>query len=135
MRRYWQVAEAVLDYRARFMEALDRDGIDVSLSPACSLPAFTHGASRDLITAGGYAILYNVLGYPAGVVPVTCVRADEAVGRAPSRDMVEQGSARLPVGVQVVARPWREYVALAVMGAIEREARTQSDYPQTRVTP
>jgi hypothetical protein len=38
------VAEAVLDYRARFMEALDRDGIDVSLSPACSLPAFTHGA-------------------------------------------------------------------------------------------
>jgi len=135
MRRYWQVAEAVLDYRARFMEALDRDGIDVSLSPACSLPAFTHGASRDLITAGGYAILYNVLGYPAGVVPFTRVRADEAVGRAPSRDMVEQGSAGLPVGVQVVARPWREYVALAVMGAIEREARTQSDYPQTPVTP
>jgi fatty acid amide hydrolase len=142
MRRYWQVAEAVLDYRARFMEALDRDGIDVSLSPACSLPAFTHGASRDLITAGGYAILYNVLGYPAGVVPFTRVGADEAVGRAPSRDMVEQlalkveqGSAGLPVGVQVVARPWREYVALAVMGAIEREARTQSDYPQTRVTP
>jgi fatty acid amide hydrolase len=31
----------------------------------------------------------------------------------------ERGSAGLPIGVQVAARPWREDVALAVMGAIE----------------
>jgi Asp-tRNA(Asn)/Glu-tRNA(Gln) amidotransferase A subunit family amidase len=41
----------------------------------------------------------------------------DAMERAATR--TEQGSAGLPVGVQVVARPWREHVALAAMRAIE----------------
>jgi fatty acid amide hydrolase len=80
--------------------------------------------------------LYNVLGYPAGIVPVTRVRSGEEVGRLPSRDIMEQtarkvetGSAGLPVGVQVVARPWREHVLLAAMRAIEQAAITRDDYP------
>jgi fatty acid amide hydrolase len=108
----------------------------VIVCPGCSLPAFTHGSSRDLLTAGGYTILYNVLGYPAGIVPVTRVRSGEEVGRKASRDVVEQaarkvelGSAGLPVGVQVVARPWREHVALAAMRAIEEVVHTHDDYP------
>jgi fatty acid amide hydrolase len=35
----------------------------------------------------------------------------------------------LPVGVQVVARPWREHVALAVMSAIETEAKKRDNFP------
>jgi fatty acid amide hydrolase len=31
--------------------------------------------------------------------------------------------------VQVIARPWRDHVALAAMGAIEAVARTRRDYP------
>jgi fatty acid amide hydrolase len=88
------------------------------------------------MTAGGYDVLYNVLGYPAGIVPFTRVREGEEVGRSPSRDMIaqaaydaERGSAGLPVGVQVVARPWRDHVALAAMRAIEEAARTRADYP------
>ena len=56
------------------------------------------------------------------------VRDEEQLGRTASGDLinkvalkVEQGSAGLPVGVQVVARPWREHVALAAMQAIEQE--------------
>lgn len=136
---YWQLVEAQMEYQRRFLEALDHDEggpFDLILCPACALPAFTHGASRDLILAGGYTALYNVLGYPTGIVPVTRVRSDEEVGRSPSRDRVEQtarkvefGSAGLPVGVQVVARPWREHVALAAMRAIEETVRARSDYP------
>jgi fatty acid amide hydrolase len=137
---YWQLVAAQMDYQQRFLQALDQaEGgpFDVILSPACGLPAYTHGSFRDLLTAGGYALLYNVLGYPAGVVPFTRVRSDEEVGRAPSRDVmqkaarnVELGSAGLPVGVQVVARPWREHVALAAMRAIEEAASKRSDYPE-----
>lgn len=136
---YWQLVEAQMDYQARFQAALDQDAggpFDVILCPACSLPAFTHGGSRDLATAGAYAPLYNVLGYPAGVVPFTRVGADEEVGRGASRDMaekaalkVETGSAGLPVGIQIVARPWREHVALAMMSAIEQAASSRPDYP------
>jgi fatty acid amide hydrolase len=126
---YWRAVEAQEAYRDSFRNSLDRDAggpFDVILCPPHSLPAFRHGASRDLVLAGTYAAMYNVLGYPAGVVPVTRVRADEQEGRRPSRDKVEkaawsaeQGSVGLPIGVQVVARPWREHVALAAMAAIE----------------
>jgi fatty acid amide hydrolase len=136
---YWHLVESQMQYQRRFLEALDHDDggpFDVILCPACALPAFTHGSSRDLLLAGGYTALYNVLGYPTGIVPFTCVRSEEEVGRAPSRDVVEQaahkvelGSTGLPVGVQVVARPWREHVALAAMHAIEEVACKHEDYP------
>ena len=128
------------NYRQRFAEALDAGEagpFDLILCPACALPAFTHGASTTLVTAGAYAPLYNLLGYPAGVVPVTRVRPGEEIGRLASLDLVEraarrveQGSAGLPVGVQVIARPWRDHVALAAMLAIEDAARVRDGYPR-----
>ena len=136
---YWQLIETQMAYQQRFQEALDQaEGgpLDILLCPVVSLPAWTHGAARELVTAGAYANLYNTLGYPTGVVQFTRVHPDEEVGRQPSRDIVEetarkieQGSAGLPIGVQVVARPWREHVALAVMSAIERVASMHDDYP------
>lgn len=136
---YWQVVEAQMEYQRRFAQALDHaDGgpFDLILCPATALPAWRHGAGQNLVLAGAYTALYNVLGYPAGVVPVTRVRAGEEVGRKPSRDLVqrsayntERGSAGLPIGVQVVARPWREHVALAAMQVIEDAARVQADFP------
>jgi fatty acid amide hydrolase len=137
---YWQVVEAQIEYQRRFAHALDHDDggpFDLIVCPATALPAWTHGAGQNLVLAGAYTALYNVLGYPAGVVPITRVRADEEVGRKPSRDLVQQsaylverGSAGLPIGVQVIARPWREHVALAAMQAIEAAARKQADYPE-----
>lgn len=143
--RYWTLVEAQQDYRERIAQSLDRADIgslDLIVAPACSLPAFTHGATRDLLTGGGYATLYNLLGYPAGVVPVTRVQAGEESQRAASGDLlvklarkVEQGSAGLPVGVQIIARPWQEHVALAAMRAIEQAMRNRADFPKTPVSP
>ena len=86
-----------------------------------------HGASAALGTAGDHTLLYNVLGYPAGVVAVTRVRADEETDRSASSDIVQKvakqcelDSAGLPISVQIAARPWRDHVALAVMRVIER---------------
>ena len=42
---------------------------------------------------------------------------------------VENGSAGLPVGVQVVAHHWDDHVVLAVMGALEEHFRRTPDYP------
>jgi fatty acid amide hydrolase len=142
---YWQLVEAQEAYRHRFALALDTDEggpFDLIVAPATALPAFPHGGSRDLVIAGGYAVLYNVLGYPAGVVPVTRVQMDEESRRRRSRDgmeraarRAEQGSAGLPIGVQVIARPWRESAALAAMKVIQDGVRTRPDFPKTPVTP
>lgn len=46
---------------------------------------------------------------------------------------VMEGAEGLPLGVQVVARPYREDVTLALMGAIEAHARGREGFPQTPV--
>jgi fatty acid amide hydrolase len=88
----------------------------------------THGSSVDLFAAASYAIPFNVTGLPAGVVPVTTVQPGEESDRTVSQDRaditakaMEQDSAGLPVGVQVVARHWREDIVLAIMAALEAQ--------------
>ncbi len=127
---YWALVEAQNEYRRRFLAELDRGEFDAILCPPHALPALTHGAAYYLSTAASYSMLYNLLGMPAGVVPVTRVRPDEAHPRGCGPDAVaktaravERGSAGLPVGVQIVARHWREDVALALMGALESALR------------
>jgi fatty acid amide hydrolase len=42
---------------------------------------------------------------------------------------VEDGSAGLPLGVQVVARHWDDHVVLSVMGALDEHFQGAADYP------
>jgi fatty acid amide hydrolase len=123
-------------WRDRFLAPTGPGRFDVWLSPPSPTPALTHGASRHLLGAASYTMLWNLLGWPAGVVAATRVRPDEQGGRPRSRDPVEQaarevdaGSAGLPVGVQVAARPWREDIVLSVMAALEQDFRACPDYP------
>ena len=71
---------------------------DVILTPAAELPAQPRGESEGRID---YTLTYSLTGYP-------CVVA--APGTTASS---------MPVGVQVVAQPWREDVRLAVVRVIE----------------
>jgi fatty acid amide hydrolase len=43
------------------------------------------------------------------------------------------GSEGLPIGVQVIARPWREDVALVLMAVLESASRERLDFPKTPV--
>lgn len=86
--------------------------------------------------AGSYSFLYTILGMPAGTVPATRVRPDEESVRVVHRDVVdraarhvEQNSAGLPIGVQVVARHWREDVVLHVMSTLEEHFRQTPLFP------
>jgi fatty acid amide hydrolase len=139
--RLWQLTRERAELRQRELDAWRRSRIDALLCPATVTPAVQHGASRDFSLGASYTIRYNVLNLPAGVVPVTRVRADETDRRV-ARDRldkraasVEAGSAGLPIGVQLVARPFQEHVALALMYAVEQAARASSEFPQTPIEP
>ena len=89
-----------------------------------TMPAVPHGASEAFTLAASFTILFNVLQFPAGVVPVTRVRADEA-RRASAKTRMERraaeidaGSAGLPVGVQLAARPWDDALVLALLDQV-----------------
>jgi Asp-tRNA(Asn)/Glu-tRNA(Gln) amidotransferase A subunit family amidase len=83
----------------------------ILLCPAAAIPTFRHG-ERSWIIEGktvkyldswSYTEWFNLLGNPAAVVPVG------------------QSWEGLPIGVQIVGRPWEEQLVLAVAKEVERE--------------
>lgn len=76
---------------------------DLILCPTNALPALPHGTSMqpDTLPAFSYTIAFNATGWPGAVV--RCGTSPEG----------------LPIGVQAVAHPWRDDVALAVAQHLE----------------
>jgi fatty acid amide hydrolase len=87
--------------------------LDLLLSPVMPTPAFRHRATLDLGVPGIYTSLYNLLGWPAGVVPCGRVRGGEEGSRVAGQDIAERsaavtetGSAGLPLaGCKDAASP------------------------------
>ena len=83
----------------------------VLICPVAAIPAFRHaertweieGTKVDYLDAMTYTHWFNILGNPAVVVPVG------------------KSAGGLPIGVQIVGRPFEEEVVLAVAAQIERE--------------
>jgi Asp-tRNA(Asn)/Glu-tRNA(Gln) amidotransferase A subunit family amidase len=83
----------------------------ILLCPVASIPAFRHGERSweidgqtvQYLDAWSYSEWFNLLGTPAAVVPI---------GRS------KEG---LPIGVQIVARPWEEEIVLAVAAELEAQ--------------
>jgi Asp-tRNA(Asn)/Glu-tRNA(Gln) amidotransferase A subunit family amidase len=83
----------------------------ILLCPVASIPAFRHGERSwsidgqtvQYLDAWSYTEWFNLLGTPAVAVPFS--RSKEA----------------LPIGVQIVARPWEEELVLAVAAELEAQ--------------
>ncbi|XP_066521738.1 fatty-acid amide hydrolase 1 [Hoplias malabaricus] len=104
--------------------------MDVLLCPMLG-PAYNFSYCGKLTSALSYTIIYNLLNFPVGVVPVTTVTAEDEAqlkdykgnfGDIWDKLFVKaiQGSVGLPVAVQCVALPWQEELCLRFMREVER---------------
>lgn len=75
---------------------------DVIICPVSATPAKLHGAAFESIADFSYTMGYNLLGAPALSIPF---------GKS------KEG---LPIGIQIIAPPWRDEIALAVGRKLER---------------
>jgi Asp-tRNA(Asn)/Glu-tRNA(Gln) amidotransferase A subunit family amidase len=97
------------ELRARCFRQLEE--YPILLCPAAAIPAFRHGERSwqvegktvNYLDAWSYTEFFNLLGNPAAVVPV----GNSAEG--------------LPIGVQILGRPWEEEQVLSVAAALEKE--------------
>ncbi|MCB9599034.1 MAG: amidase [Sandaracinus sp.] len=136
---FWALCARRGDLQIEEERAWDLARVDVVLAPAFATTAAPIGMSHDFTLGFASAARYNLLDRPAGVVPVTRVRPDETQ-RTATRDRIdkraaeiEAASAGLPVGVQLVGRPWREAELLAAMRLLQEKAGAREDYPATPV--
>jgi Asp-tRNA(Asn)/Glu-tRNA(Gln) amidotransferase A subunit family amidase len=95
--------------RARFLAQMRQ--YPILLCPAAAIPAFRHGERTwtidgravSYLDAWSYTEWFNLLGNPGAVVPVS------------------HSSEGLPIGVQIVGRPWEEEQVLSVAAVLESE--------------
>ena len=133
---YAQLLERRTHLCRTFISAMDAARIDAILCPVFAVPALRHRLNQSINESLSYTSVYNFLGMPAGVVAATRVGRGEESDRSPGFNLaeraarrVEAGSLGLPVGVQIVARHWREDLVLGIMSVLEEHFRTQPGYP------
>lgn len=116
----WSAAEPELTGKSLLAAWMRRDALrtdflaqmrkyPILLCPAAAVPAFRHGERRwnidgttvEYLDAWSYTEWFNLLGNPAAVVPVG------------------QSSEGLPIGLQIVGRPWEEEQVLSVAAVLE----------------
>lgn len=94
--------------RARFLAKMEE--LPIVICPVSSIPAFRHGEREwtiqgrcvQFLKAMAYSQWFNLFGCPGAVVPAS---------KSPEG---------LPIGVQIVGRPWEEEAVLAVAAKIEQ---------------
>ncbi|XP_061486611.1 vitamin D3 hydroxylase-associated protein-like [Rhineura floridana] len=129
----WELHDKVMAYREMFVDQWRKCKLDVVLCPVLG-PAFTLRYPSKIIVAISSTMLYNLLNFPAGVVPVTTVtEADEEdlrqyrghYGDPWDKKLKEavEGAVGLPVAVQCVALPWQEELCLRFMKEVEMLCR------------
>jgi amidase len=117
----WVAAETPLTAQSLLDTWIERDLLRIQifaqmeefpvlLCPVASIPAFRHGERSwqvdgktvHYLDAWSYCEWFNLLGNPAATVPVS------------------QSPEGLPIGVQIVVRPWEEELVLSVAEELER---------------
>ena len=97
--------------RARFLAQMQK--FPILVCPPAAIPAFRHGERSwtvegktvKYLDAWSYTEWFNLLGNPAAVVPVG------------------QSTEGLPIGVQIVGRPWDEEQVLSIAAVVEEQCK------------
>ncbi|XP_078115240.1 fatty-acid amide hydrolase 1 [Sander vitreus] len=126
----WKQHAAVEDYIQETIAAWRRCNIDVLLCPVIG-PAYNFLFCGKLSTATPQTMLYNLLTFPAGVVPVSTVTAEDEEELGHYKGFFQDywdklfkqavsGGEGLPVAVQCVALPWQDELCLRFMKEVEQ---------------
>ncbi|KAG6910723.1 hypothetical protein DXG01_008254 [Tephrocybe rancida] len=127
---YWPLVAQREDYRRRWFEMFQDEKLDYVLTVPNSMPALPHHGMKHGVKGLGYTVLFNLLDYTAGVLPVTHVDRlqDELPPKFRPRQSIEKAVYKmydakamhgLPVGVQVVGKRLEEEWVLRGMETVE----------------
>jgi len=89
---------------------------------------------------GEYSFIWNITGFPAGILPVTTVNQNEQSFDDEYKDKYTglfnsscEGSAGMPISVQVIGFPFEDEKCLGVMKAIESKIDHKVKVPDIKL--
>ncbi|XP_029285823.1 LOW QUALITY PROTEIN: vitamin D3 hydroxylase-associated protein-like [Cottoperca gobio] len=126
----WKQHAAIEDYIQETIAEWRRCNIDVLLCPVIG-PAYNLFYCGKLTCFASYTILYNLLNFPAGVVTVSTVKAEDEEElehyKGVYGDYIDKyfkqavsGGEGLPMAVQCVSLPWQDEHCLRFMKEVEQ---------------
>ncbi|XP_014914367.1 fatty-acid amide hydrolase 1 [Poecilia latipinna] len=126
----WKQHAAVEDYISDTIAHWRKRNIDVLLCPMIG-PAFNFLYCGKLTCLSSLTMIYNLLNFPAGAVPVSTVTAQDEEDLKHLKGLYQDtwekmhkeavsGAEGLPVAVQCVALPWQDELCLRFMKEVEQ---------------
>jgi hypothetical protein len=128
----WQLVSKREAYKVKWHDWWREQDMDFIITVPNATPAVPHGGMKDAVSSCGYTFLFNLLDYPAGIIPVTHV--NRTLDQLPpsfnfkNLNGVAKGAYKhydaiamegLPVGVQVVGQRLQEEKVIALMARCE----------------
>ncbi|CAG5128430.1 unnamed protein product, partial [Candidula unifasciata] len=122
-------------WKRQFLRLMAVQQVDVLLCPVLPFAAVRLGNEERFTGCLTYSVLFNLLDFPAGTVPVSTVTAGDIadlkkadkynVETSLERQIRMPGSSsqNLPVGVQIASLPYQDEMVLRVLRDLEKKTR------------
>ena len=133
-RQLWKLLVERQRYVSMFMDAWQHQRLDGVICPPHAMGAPPLGSCASMTCSFSYTMLFNLLDFPAGIVPVTKVTTEDelALRDHPHNNYWDAlvaeksvGSRGLPVCVQCATLPWQDETCLYLMQELETAVAKQ----------
>ena len=125
-REYFELGLEIANFKLKFNQYWQSLGIDVVVCPIWPLVAPFHRTTVQLLPAFSYSVIWNLLDYPAGVVPVKLIEEGENVYESAVNDAYVRiakenmkDSVGMPISLQIVGKPYQDEKVLRVMKIVQ----------------
>ncbi len=129
---WWDHIEAVTELRRKVVADFESKGYDAIISPGYGFVAMPLYQTKKATGAMSYTVIYNLLNFPAGSMPVSTVHKEDTQAPYPVKDLWHRaaknalrGSEGLPVNVQVATLPYEDEKCLYIMGVVDEVVKKQ----------
>ncbi|XP_041447034.1 fatty acid amide hydrolase, gene 1 S homeolog isoform X2 [Xenopus laevis] len=133
VKQLWKHNAAIKEYRCEYINEWKKLNLDALLCPMLG-PAFNIGCPGKLFAGFCFTMLFNILNFPAGVLPVNIVTPEDEeelknykgyYNDLWDKDVIKgmEDGVGLPLAVQCVALPWQEEQCLRLMKEVENVTR------------
>ena len=132
LQEYLEVIRRFEQLKNEFVDIYQDNHYDAIIAPVVPIPPFKHTHGSELLFLMDYTMTFNLLDFPAGVIPIrksrkSLKRYEDGYNDFITRRIREnlEDSQGLPIGIQVATISNKDEACLAIMDRIDRVLKAE----------